>query len=170
MNAYIREGITVLTQEHLAWWIFVTAFWIVLAIMQWKGKLPSTDSIQSIATTVNSKGGNILVLAGLSLIFFFTGMRFLYFLIAKIIDGKLTPDNAVAVTGINWVTGAAFGMAFSSLLKAMTGEGTRSRVSDHPPEATGKGSVTVTAPIESLTPGTVTLKQTEKPADASTQV
>jgi hypothetical protein len=162
MLELLHKGMEMLTQSNYTWWIFVSVSMIVLGIMQWHGKLPSSRAVQDIAATVNSKGGNILVLTFLSLVFFFTGMRFLYFCIMMIIEGKLTPDNAVAVTGINWVTGAAFGMAFSSLLKAMTGEGTRSRSTDIPPDQQGKGSITVTAPIESLTPGTVTLKQTEQ--------
>jgi hypothetical protein len=90
--------------------------------MQWHGKLPSVDSIQALAAVTNSKGGNILVLGTMSLIFFFTAMRLTYWCLDRMIDGKLTADNAVVMMGLTFVTGSAFGGSFSSMLKAMSGE------------------------------------------------
>lgn len=133
--------------EHAcAIWIPTFLFVLLLTIMQWNGKLPSVDSIQALAAVTNSKGGNILVLGTMSLIFFFTAMRLTYWCLDRMIDGKLTADNAVVMMGLTFVTGSAFGGSFSSMLKAMSGENAKTVLS------TEEGSTvraSVIAPSES---------------------
>lgn len=106
--------------------------------MQWNGKLPSIHSFRILLTSVNSKGGNILLLFALSVFFFVTGIKFVYWTIERMLEGKLTADNAIVAQGFNWISGAAFGMVLSAGLKAMTGDGGQNRSTD----ITGPGTVT----------------------------
>lgn len=84
--------------------------------------LPSVDALQEFASMLNSKGGNILVLAGLSLLFFETAVHMTYWCLDRMNEGKLTVDNAVMMMGLTFITGSCFGGAFSSMLKVMSGE------------------------------------------------
>ena len=105
-----------------------TYFWAVAiivgfyALFLYLGKLPSIDSIQALANVVNTKGGNILALGMFSLVFFFTGLGLIYWSLNRMMEGKLTVDNAVLMMGLSWISGTAFGGAFSSMLKVMSGE------------------------------------------------
>ena len=102
----------------------VLAALIIVVACAYLKTYPSMDSLERLANLLNSKGGNILMLAFMSLFFFLIGVRFLYWTVERIIEGKLTADNAVVSLGVSWITGAAFGGAFSSMLKSMTGEAT----------------------------------------------
>lgn len=83
---------------------------------------PSIDTLNALANLMNTKGGNILLLGFLSIFFFLIGIRFIYWTLERMIENKLTVDNAMIMLGVNFVTGTAFGGAFSSMLKTMTGE------------------------------------------------
>ena len=95
---------------------------IAIAVFIWFKKYPPMEDIASLSNVLNSRGGNILVLIILSILFFQVGMKFMYYLMDLIVQNKLSPDNAMAMLGIQWCTGAAFGGAFGALLKTMTGE------------------------------------------------
>lgn len=127
----------------LIYWLAALVVWLTLVVLLWANKLPSVQSIQDIAAIVNSRGGNIIWLGGFSALFFWIAMRFFYFVIDKLIEGKLSADNAVAMMGITFLTGSAFGGAFSSMLKAMSGENSRARAADQP-NGDGGGGLTVT--------------------------
>lgn len=99
--------------------VFLTVGFFVLLVLR---RLPNVQNISACANILNSKGGNLMLLAGLSLWFFAIAMRYIYFLIAMMVHKELTVDNAVALSGFNFVTGTAFGGAFGALLKAMSGE------------------------------------------------
>ncbi len=94
----------------------------VFCVLLWFQKLPSVESLQNLANTVNTKGGNILTLAFFTILFFFTGLGFAYWTLNRMIEGKLSADNAIVMTGMQWIMGAAFGGSFSSMLKVMSGE------------------------------------------------
>ena len=95
------------------------AFYAILA----KAKLlPTTDAMQEFASMLNSKGGNILVLAALSLLFFETAVHMTYWCLDRMQAKTLTVDNAVMMMGLTFITGSCFGGAFSSMLKVMSGE------------------------------------------------
>ena len=93
--------------------------YLVLAL---RGKLPSVEAIQEFASVINSKGGNILWLGFFTLLFFSASVSMFYWAMNRIIEGKLTPDNAVLMMGLQFVTGVAFGGSFASMLKVMSGE------------------------------------------------
>ena len=109
-----------------------------LTLMQCYGKLPSVNSIQSLAQVVNTKGGNILVLGAMSMVFFYAAIHLIYWTIERMMEGKLKPENAVIMMGLTFVTGTAFGGAFSSMLKAMSGEPSESPNVSTPPDAAKK--------------------------------
>ena len=111
-------------------WIAGTILVILWAFMQWHNKLPSVQSIQDLATALNSRGGNILVLGAFSTGFFWAALRFTYWIISRSNDGKITVENSVAMAAFTWMTGSAFGGAFTSMVKAMTGESSKARASD----------------------------------------
>lgn len=99
---------------------------VLWAVMQWYGKLPTTDAIQDLATVLATKGGNIMILTSMGLIFFFAGLRLIYYCLSLSIDGKVSTDNAVMMLAITFVTGTAFGGTQGALLKTMTGENVKS--------------------------------------------
>lgn len=95
---------------------------LVIALFIWYKRYPPMEDLASLSNVVNSRGGNILVLVVLSLLFFQIGMKFMYYLIDLMVNNKLGPDNAMAMLGVQFCTGTAFGAAFGALLKTMTGE------------------------------------------------
>lgn len=122
--------------------LFVT----YLLVGSWMKKLPSTSSIGEFITILNSRGGNILVLAVMSLYFFRQAMILFYAMLAQIQAGTLKENNALALMAVQFVTSSAFGGAMGALLKTMTGESSASRSVDRrpnvgPPPATN-GSLT----------------------------
>ena len=129
--------------DHYLVWGFVFLFILIVATMQWFGKLPSIRSVEDLAQVLNSRGGNILVLAIFSFIFFITAIRFTYWVIGHSIDGKLTVENSVAMAAFTWITGSAFGGAFTSMVKAMTGSDSKARSTDM---TNGTGSSTDATP------------------------
>jgi hypothetical protein len=112
---------------------------VLWAFMQWHQKLPSTESIQNLATVLATKGGNIMILTGMGFVFFFAGLRLIYYCLSLSIDGKVSTDNAVMMLAITFVTGTAFGGTQGALLKTMTGENVKSG-------DTVSSTVTVTTP------------------------
>jgi hypothetical protein len=105
-------------EAHLALFALIILYGILAA----KHLLPSISSLQGFADLLNSKGGNILVLLILSLLFFETGVRMIYWCLERAIEGKLNADNAVMMMGVTFITGSCFGGSFSSMLKVMSGE------------------------------------------------
>jgi len=118
-----------------------------LVIMQWYKKLPSVDSIQELASVMNSRGGNIMVLGSFSVFFFFSALRFTYWFMEKSADGKLSPQDTLGLAAFTWITGTAFGGSFTSMVKAMTGENTKARSTDGNGNGNGH-STPVLAPVQ----------------------
>lgn len=118
---------------------------LLYAFMAYRKVLPSVQAVQDLATLVNTKGGNILVLLFLTMVFFFTGVGLIYWALNRMQEGKLAADNAVLMMGLSWVLGTAFGGSFSSMLKVMSGE------NPIPPAGTTTTSTTsvATVPVSS---------------------
>jgi hypothetical protein len=85
-------------------------------------RLPSIQGLIDCANVLNSKGGNLLLLALMSGWFFYEALHFSDRLITLMINKQLSTDNAIALSMFNFVTGTAFGGAFGALLKGMSGE------------------------------------------------
>jgi hypothetical protein len=107
---------------------------------------PAVTSVRDLAELLNTKGGIILMLGAMSLIFFFTGMRWLYWSTMLIVHKELAADNALVLNGFNWVSGAAFMGAFGAMLNAMKGETTA--LTTPPPGTATTVTQTTTAATE----------------------
>lgn len=101
--------------------------WVFLAL---RNKLPSIEGVRALVGILNSRGGNILILTMLTLTFFQASMRWFYYVMGLLQSKSITPDNAVLIAGISFVTGTAFGSAIGALLSALTGQDGRSRAGD----------------------------------------
>lgn len=134
-----------LTQSNIVGLVFTLVIFFTIVLMQWNKKLPTIDSLNRLTSVLNARGGNILVLLILVVFFYASAMKFFYWTIERIMEGKLTADNALVATGVTFVTGTAFGMVLSPMLKAMTGESSTSRTSDILPSG---GSVTTNTTTE----------------------
>lgn len=144
--------------QQIIFWVAGGCLVTLWAFMQWNHKLPTVQSVQDLATAVNSRGGNILVLGGFSLFFFVAALRFTYWVISRESDGKVTVESSVAMAAFTWMTGSAFGGAFTSMVKAMTGESSKARSSDGNGNGNGNGNgdhvpalVTATTNVSSTT-------------------
>lgn len=102
--------------------LFVMA--VIFGVMWWFGKLPSIAMIHGLAEIANTKGGIILLLYVMCFSFFYSGMRYVYWVMAKSQDGKLTVSDGLIMAGFAFVTGSAFGGAQAAMLKTMTGDST----------------------------------------------
>lgn len=100
----------------------VGLFLVIYAILAWKRVLPSVESIRQFAAVLDSKGGNVIILSAFSIIFFASAMRLVYYLLENTKDGKIDVSNAIIMSALQFVTGGAFGGAFASLLKTLTGQ------------------------------------------------
>lgn len=118
---------------------------IVIAVFLWFDRLPSLTSIHGLAEIANTKGGIILLLYAMSLMFFFVGIRFGYWVISGSHEGKITVENGLVMAMFGFLTGSAFGGAFSAMLKTMTGDSTIGTVSKELTEKT-----TVTSAIDKV--------------------
>ena len=95
---------------------------LLVFVLIYTKRLPSIQGLIDCANVLNSKGGNLLLLAMMSAWFFYEALHFSDRLITLMITKQLTTDNAIALSMFNFVTGTAFGGAFGALLKGMSGE------------------------------------------------
>lgn len=117
--------------ELVNWNVVYGGLFLLWLTYMLRNKLfPGEESFSGFATVINSRGGNIVLLAVMSLFFFVHSMRLIYQLIDMAKDGKIDATNAIAMMGIQFVTGSAFGGSFGALLKTMTGESSKARSSD----------------------------------------
>jgi hypothetical protein len=101
---------------------------VYLLLVRWN-RLPTMSSFKEFVDSINTGGGHLLMLFLLTVWFFIAAMR-VYFRILMLPDEVFTKQNAVVMLGLTFVTGTAFGGAFSALLKTMSG----GKATDLPPE------------------------------------
>jgi hypothetical protein len=123
---------TIWTQDF----VLLVSFVLLLAMFMWAKKLPSVEGFDKFLVSLNSRGGNIILLAAASIYFFVHSIKIFYYLLAASTDGHIAQDNAFALMGLQFATSSAFGGAFGALLKTMTGESSKSRSADAPDVAT----------------------------------
>ena len=102
---------------HLWFFGFIVCVYLLLVFTD---RLPSIDSVRSFADVINSAGGHILVLAAFSAWFFDVAIKFIFHILG-LPDEMVTKHDAIIMTAIGFVTGTAFGGAWSALLKTMSG-------------------------------------------------
>jgi fumarate reductase subunit D len=108
---------TIMNPYH---YIAIAVVVILYCLFLYLGKLPSMESVQRLATLLDTKGGNIIVLTSLALYFFHDATVMYYVVIDKIKDGTITADNGIALNGLMFATGAFSGVS-GALLKVMSG-------------------------------------------------
>jgi hypothetical protein len=104
-------------------WMEYTFLIVIVAVyllLVFRNKLPGMGAFKDFTDTINTAGGHILILTLFSLYFFKAAMQFFYH-VMSLPEATVTKSNAVIMTGIAFLTGNAFGGAFASLLKTMTG-------------------------------------------------
>lgn len=119
--------------------------------LQVSKKGPSMSSMREFVNLTNTRGGNIVILGGFSVWFFSASMRLFYHAFAMIAGKSLTPDDAILLMGLQFVTGAGFGGAFGSMLKTMTGSDGQSRATDLNGDSS-KSTTTTTSVSATATP------------------
>lgn len=154
---------TMTVTDRLELWLPIVFFFLAWAIMQWNDKLPSTKSIQHFVSIINSRGGNIIILAASSVYFFKYSMYIFMDLLTMVKDKTISEDNAFALMAIQFVTTSAFGGSMGALLKTMTGESSTARSTDNVIDAPGT-KITSTNTISGTVPPT---KPSEPIKDAS---
>lgn len=143
--------------DRLELWIPTAVILLLWAFMQYHDKLPSVESIGKMVAIINSRGGNIAVLAGGSIYFFKYSMYLFFMLLGMVKDKTITQDNAFALMAIQFITTSAFGGAMGALLKTMTGESSSQRASDSNGSGKISGQVTNTLTFSGASPtGNVT--------------
>lgn len=124
--------------------LLIVVIGLVGLILQLAGKGPEVRAMREFVNLLNSRGGNILVLGMFGIWFFSAAMRLFYHALSMVAEGKLDNSNAILLMGLQFVTGSAFGAAFGSMLKTMTGSDGVSRSGDSP---TTNGSMKTVATI-----------------------
>jgi len=116
---------------------------IALGVVVWRKAWPSAAVLHDLVDLMNTKGGIILLLWMTSMIFFGVGMKMVYWGVNRMLEGKLSTDNALILSAFNWITGSAFGGAFGAMIKTMTGDDPkhdRNRITDLPRDETQTGA------------------------------
>lgn len=122
------QWFSTLVQHISRWDLYIglgAALYLVLALVN---KLPAVESIRRLMSALDDRGGNIVVLVGMTVWFFAQAIYMFYFAINMIGSGKIDGKDAVLLMGLQFVTGVAFGGSFGALLKTLNGQ-----VSTSPP-------------------------------------
>jgi hypothetical protein len=121
--------------------VIATAFIVSALISVYRGKFPSIQTLQDIATMFNTKGGIVLLLVTMWFITLSTTVIFGVWVIVKGVD----PQNAVTITIFGMLISQAFGNVNGALFKTMTGD-------DPKPIPTSTSTVTSVLTKESSIP------------------
>jgi hypothetical protein len=133
-------------------------------------RLPPVESIRKLISTLDDRGGNILILGLLTSWFFIVTVKLFYHAISMISNGQIKADDAILLLALNTVSSGFAGTCFGALLKTMTGSQTVPPPSVNPgpgtmatvtasggggssvtlPSASGSTSVTLTPPNSEL--------------------
>ena len=81
----------------------------------------NTESITRIGKIADTRGGNIMILVSLTVLFFGVAMGLGYHILAMVEAKSLTSDNTLAVMLVQFVTGTAFGTALGALIQLLGG-------------------------------------------------
>lgn len=136
-------------ESQLATGAPILALILLLLLMQWKNKLPSSDSVNKFFGALDSRGGNILILGSFSFYFFRHAIYLFYNLFSLERGGYIKQDDAFALMSLQFVTATAFGGAFGAMLKTMTGDTPQIKI--NPPEATIVPAAVVNEPQKPAT-------------------
>ena len=94
----------------------------VLTVLYVLKRLPGIAAFGEFARIADTHGGNIAILAILTVFFFCVSLGFLYYVVDLLEDHTITPDNTMVLLILNWLTGSAFGTTLGALVKTMNSE------------------------------------------------
>ena len=114
---------------------------IGLIVLAAKGKLPTVNSFVAFCNAINTRGGNIVLLTVMVFLFVTTSMKYIYFVIGLEVGGRLTGNDALALSGYSFITGAVTGLSIGAWLKALSPQDMPT-----PGSTTASTSSTVAAP------------------------
>jgi hypothetical protein len=95
---------------------------LLISFAMWRNMIPSLASLHDMVDMLNTKGGNIALLAIMALVFFKATMHLAYVILDQIEAKTLREDNAIALMALQFCTTGAFGGAMGAMLTMMTGE------------------------------------------------
>jgi len=98
--------------------LIISFFVFVTLIAIKRSVVPSLQSLMSFIALLNSKGGLIFVLLILWIVSFAASITLGLWALIK----GVSPQNAILMMLLSWVTGQAWGNINGALLKTMTGE------------------------------------------------
>jgi len=96
-------------------------FFLTLVILLWFKRLPSIDSYERFLHSLDSRGGNILILTGLTWYSASQAIKLFWHLIYLVHDGKLQGNDGVTQVAISFVTTTLAGGFSGALIKTLTG-------------------------------------------------
>jgi hypothetical protein len=156
-----------LMSTNMEVWISLWLMFLCFIGMWYKGKLPSIGELQDLTTILNSRGGNIMILAAASVYFFYRSEHMYVKVIELVNSNKMTADNGIALNGLTFDTGA-FGAAFGALLKTMSPDApspvsstsvsstSTTKTETHPPQSLANGAPSSPEDAPSITQETPT--------------
>lgn len=122
------------TTDYLATMLLVFVF---IGLMAFK-RLPSVEGWGHFLESLNTKGGNILILTIFTQISLTHTIRWMYHIIEMVHLHELTENNVYATTGIQFLSTTAFGMFAGALISTLTGistKGTNAKTDVPPPDS-----------------------------------
>lgn len=102
--------------------VAVGAMFAMYVLLRLTKSSVSPQGFQEVASVLNTKGGNVLVLAGMSMFFFAATIWLAFIIIQDIKAGTLREDNAIALMALQFCMNSAFSACLGAMLKTMTGE------------------------------------------------
>ena len=126
---------------YQVWFVTIGLVGVGLLVLVLLKTSPSLTSIRAILEMLNTRSGNILLLAIMSMFFFWETLHLAYYILSMIEVGKLHEDNAIALMAMQFCTTGAFAASMGAMLTMMTGD--KSLPSHLPTTAT---TTTVTVP------------------------
>jgi hypothetical protein len=105
---------------------------VALLLLMVTKRLPTPEGFEHFLTSLNSKGGNILILSFFTYVSLQQTIRWLYHIIEMVELHHLNESNAIATLGIQFLTTTAFGMFAGALISTLTGIATKPPVQEKP--------------------------------------
>ena len=129
---------------------FFGAIVFAFVILRLKDQAPTVAGLRDFVNVLDSRGGNILLLALFSAYGFTATMRLFYVAFALFTAKALEPQNAVLLMALQFCTTSVFAGSFGAMLKTMSGNTSMMRAGE---SANGIATTTSTV-ITKSTSGT----------------
>lgn len=95
---------------------------VLFFLLAWFKRLPNVEAMTKFMESLNTKGGNLLVLSFFTLVFGITSIRVFLYLLDLSVHHLIDTNNTYALQFIAWVTTSLTIGFIAALLKSMTGD------------------------------------------------